>query len=95
MRTSVAARHFKANPELQDFAHNEVQRLEKYFDNILDCDIILSYQKENKQCEILLNVYGTVLKAQEKTDDFFKSITRTVDKLEQQVKKYKGKLRRR
>jgi putative sigma-54 modulation protein len=95
MRTSVAARHFKATPELQDFAHTEVQRLQKYFDNIIDCDIILSYERENKQSEIVLNVNGTVLKAQDKTDDFYKSITRTVDKLEQQVKKYKGKLRKR
>jgi len=95
MRTSIAARRFRASDKLQSYASNEVQRLKKYFDNIIDCDIILSYQKENKTCEILLKVYGTVLKATEQTDDFYKSINLTVNKLEQQVKKYKAKLRQR
>ena len=94
MRTSIAARRFKASDKLQEYANTEVRRLQKYFDNIIDCDIILSYQKENKTCEILLNVYGTVLKAKDETDDFYKSINRTVYKLEQQVKKYKEKLRK-
>ena len=94
MRVSIAARRFKASDSLQDYASTEVQRLKKYFDNIIDCDIILSYQKENKTSEIHLNVYGTVLKATESTDEFYKSINRTVDKLEQQVKKYKEKMRK-
>ena len=93
MRVNLAARRFKASDRLQEYANTEVQRLRKYFDNIIDCDIILSYQKENKTSEIHLNVYGTVLKATESTDDFYKSINKTVDKLEQQVKKYKEKLR--
>lgn len=93
MRTSIAARSFKASPELQEYANSEVTRLKKYFDNIIDCDIILSYQRENKTCEILLSVHGTVLKAKYQTDDFYKSINRTVDKLEQQVKRYKEKIR--
>ena len=95
MRVSIAARSFKASTKLQDYATTEVQRLKKYFDNIIDCDIILSYQKENKTCEILLTVYGTVLKAKDQKDDFYKSINSTVNKLEQQVKKYKQKLRKR
>jgi putative sigma-54 modulation protein len=94
MRTSIAARSFRASTRLQDYANNEVKRLKKYFDNIIDCDIILSYQRENKTCEILLSVGGTVLKATEHTDDFYKSINKTVDKLEQQVKRYKAKLRK-
>ena len=94
MRVSIAARRFKASDSLQEYASTEVQRLKKYFDNIIDCDIILSYQKENKTSEIHLNVHGTVLTATESTDDFCKSINRTVDKLEQQVKKYKEKMRK-
>jgi putative sigma-54 modulation protein len=94
MRTSIAARSFKASDKLQVYANTEVQRLKKYFDNIIDCDIVLSYQRGNKTCEILLNVYGTVLKATEQSDDFYKSINRTVDKLEQQVKRYKEKMRK-
>ena len=93
MRTNISARHFKVRDELKDYAQQEVQRLTRYFDGIMDCDIELSYQKENKTSEISLTVQGNLLKASETSDDFKKSIAVSVDKLEQQLRKYKGKLR--
>lgn len=94
MRVSVSARHFKASDKLQQFATTEVMRLKKYFDHILDGEIVLSWQKGNKTSEINLNVNGTKLTATDASDDFYKSIPRTVEKLERQLRKYKGKLYR-
>ena len=94
MRISVSARHFKASDKLQQFATTEVSRLKKYFDHILDGEVVLSWQKSNKVSEISLNVNGTKMTATEVSDDFYKSIPRTVDKLERQLRKHKGKLYR-
>ncbi len=94
MRVSVSARHFKASDKLQQFATTEVMRLKKYFDHILDGEIVLSWQKGSKTSEINLNVNGTKLTATDASDDFYKSIPRTVEKLERQLRKYKGKLYR-
>lgn len=94
MRTNISARHFKVRGDLKDYAQQEVQRLTRYFDGIMDCDIELSYQKENKTSEISLTVQGNLLKASETSDDFKKSIAVSVEKLEQQLRKYKGKLRK-
>lgn len=93
MRTNISARHFKVSEELRDYARREVQRLTRYFDGIIDCNVELSYQKENKTSEITLTVQRNLLKATETSDDFKKSIAVSVDKLEQQLRKYKGKLR--
>ncbi|MFH1861376.1 MAG: ribosome-associated translation inhibitor RaiA [bacterium] len=92
MRVSVSARHFKASDKLQEFATQEVMRLQKFFDNIIDGEIILSWQKGNKTSEIILNVNGTKLTAAEASNDFYKCIPRTVDKLESQLRRFKGKL---
>ncbi len=92
MRVNVSARHFKASDKLQEFATNEVKRLRKFFDNITDGEVILDWQKGNKTSEIILNVNGTKLTATEASDDFYKSIPKTVDKLESQLRRYKGKL---
>ena len=92
MRVNVSARHFKASDKLQEFATNEVKRLRKFFDNITDGEVILDWQKGNKTAEIILNVNGTKLTATEASDDFYKSIPKTVDKLESQLRRYKGKL---
>ncbi|MBM3324130.1 MAG: ribosome-associated translation inhibitor RaiA [Calditrichaeota bacterium] len=93
MRTSISARHFKVSDRLKEYAQEEVQRLTRYFDGIVDCNIELSYQKQNKTSEVALTVHGNLLKASETSDDFRKSIALSVDKLERQLKKYKGKLR--
>jgi putative sigma-54 modulation protein len=92
MRTSISARHFKVTDELKEYAQREVQRLTRYFDGIVDCNVELSFQKKNKTSEVVLTVHGNLLKASETSEDFRKSIALSVDKLEQQLKKYKGKL---
>jgi len=92
MRVNVSARHFKASDKLRDFATSEVTRLKKFYDNISDSEIILSLQKGSKSSEIILNVNGTKLTAAEDSDDFYKCIPKTVDKLESQLRKFKGKL---
>ncbi len=92
MRVNVSARHFKASDRLQEFATNEVMRLTKLYDRITEGEIILDWQKGNKQSEIILNVNGTTLTATDISTDFYKSIPKTVDKLESQLRKFKGKL---
>lgn len=97
MHTSFTARHFKAPAKLKTFAEEEVQRLSKYHDGILECEIILDFVKQmHKQqtqiAEINISVQGQKMSATEKSEDLRKSITLAVDKLEKQIKKYKTKL---
>ncbi|MBU0507398.1 ribosome-associated translation inhibitor RaiA [bacterium] len=91
MRTKIASIHFKASDSLKDFTEKEVLRLEKLTDDILGCDVEFTYTKTNKEARVHVNVNGTVLHASETSDDFHKSIALAVDKLEQQIKKLKGK----
>lgn len=93
MRINLSARHFRASENLKKFAHEEVMRLRKYYDGIIDCEIIFEKQREVRSCDISIKVYGTVLTSSVSTDDHFKSTVGAVDKLEQQLRKYKGKKR--
>lgn len=93
MRIEFTARHFKTSQRLKEFAHEQVRRLKKYYDGILDVEIILDYVKQQQIAEIIVIVYGQTLKAIEKSDDMYKSITIAVDKLERQLRKYKAKIR--
>lgn len=92
MRVTFTARHFKPSDRLKTFAENEVQRLRKYYDGIIDCEIILDYVKSDQIAEIVLGVYGTKLAVVEKSEDMYKSIGLAVSKLERKLKRYKGKL---
>ncbi|MDZ7272284.1 MAG: ribosome-associated translation inhibitor RaiA [candidate division KSB1 bacterium] len=93
MRLNITARHFNASDRLKEYTEKEVRRLKRYYDGILNCDVILDYEKQAQVAEIVLHVYGSKLTVREKSEDMYKSINLAVDKLERQLKKYKGKLR--
>jgi len=94
MNISITARKFKLHDSLKDFINEEVSSLEKYNDNILNADIILSFQniKDSvKKSEIVLHVPGQTFNAAEDSDDFKKSVSSSVDKLSRQLKTLKSK----
>jgi len=94
MKLSITARHFKANDELQQYARNETSKLDKLFDHITSSEIVLSYQKQTKTAELVVNAPRETLRADASSDDFFKSIDIVVQKMERQLEKYKEKLRK-
>jgi len=94
MNISITARKFKLHDSLKDFINEEVSSLQKYNDNILNADIILSYQniKDSvKKSEIVLHVPGQTFNAADNSDDFKKSVSSSVDKLSRQLIKLKSK----
>ena len=96
MLVNITARHFKAPEKLKRFADNEIRRLERFYDGIIDCNIVMDYIKSNHskhQVEIHINVYGQVLKVSDLSDDMYKSIDKAIAKLERKLEKYKARIR--
>jgi len=91
MRISFTARHYKPSKRLKEHAENEMQKLEKFYDGIIGCDIILDYQKEIQIAELHCIVHGQTLTVVEKTDEIYKSIDKAVEKMERKLKRYKEK----
>jgi len=91
MKINFTARHYKSSPRLKEYAKNEVLRLEKFYDGIINCDIILDYQKDIQIAEIMIAVYGQKLTVIEKSGDIYKAIDIAVEKMERKLKRYKEK----
>ncbi|KXK57654.1 MAG: ribosome-associated translation inhibitor RaiA [Chlorobi bacterium] len=94
MNIKLTARHFKARPDLQQFAADAVHSLRHVYDGILGADIVLEDETKmgvDKTAEISLFVNKDRLVAKERTDEFKKSIVGCVDKLERMLVKYKQK----
>ena len=92
MRITITARRFKLPENIKNYVQKEIMRIEKYFDGIIDCEVILSWEKFYRMAEIKIKVMGNTLTAQERTDDMKKSVKAAVEKMERQVIKYKDKL---
>jgi putative sigma-54 modulation protein len=94
MNVSITARKFKAHDTLKQFVKDEVSMLKKYNDDILSADIKLSYQNPTnsvKIADITISIPGQILNATDKSEDFKKSVTASVEKLIKQLKTIKSK----
>ncbi len=93
MKTRITARHFEITPELKGLAEENFASLERYFDNIVSCHLILDVEKHRKLAETQIKVYGQTITSSEESDNMYVTIEAVFDKARAQLKKYKGKLR--
>jgi putative sigma-54 modulation protein len=93
MQIRTTARHFDLTDDLKNFAEKQIEKLEKYFDHIIDSHLILDMEKSRMTAELKVKVYGTVLSSKYRSFDMYDSVEKVIDKMEAQIRKYKAKLR--
>lgn len=94
MNISTTARHYDLAPALKDYAEGKVTHLKRYFDHIVNANLIFSLEKYRHKVEITLHVNGRDFVSVEESDDMYAAVDRSVDKLERQLRRHKDKLRR-
>lgn len=92
MKMTTTARHFEATPDLIEYTENRMRKLKRFWDNILNVDVIMAVEKFRHIAEVKVHVNGHDFSAKEESDDMRTSIDRTAKDLERQMKKFKGKL---
>jgi len=93
MQIRTTARHFDLTEDLKNHAQKEIRKLERYFDHIIDCHLILDSEKNRITAELTAKVYGTVLSSKHRSYDIYSSIEKVIGKMGAQLKKYKSKLK--
>lgn len=94
MNIRITARHFNASERLQTFAIESAGKLTKYYDGILDTDVIFSaYEShdEPQQTELVVSVAGQVLKATERAATYEIAMNKAIDNMSRQLLRYKEK----
>jgi len=94
MNIQITARKFKAHDTLKDFIKDEITSLARFNDDIIDADVILSYQNNQnsiKKVEIVLSIPGQTLSAADQTEDFKTAATSATEKLRRQLETIKSK----
>jgi putative sigma-54 modulation protein len=95
MKLKVQSIHFDADRKLVDFIQKKVDKLETFFDRMVDGEVFLRLNNEgveNKTVEIKLNVPGNQLFATEKARSFEAATDQATEALKNQLKKFKTKV---
>ena len=94
MNIQITSRKFKAKESLKTQIKEQLKSLEKFNDDILDTNVILSYthlKDSLKTVEINMSVPGKTFSAEDTSEAFEISLTKTINKLEKQLKTLKSK----
>ena len=92
MQLKITARHFDLSDDLKTFADKEILKLERYFNYILDSNLVLTLEKSRITADLSLKVHGTTLNTNSDDFDIYNAVEKTVLKMEGRLKKYKAKL---
>ena len=94
MNIEFTARHFHAPDSLKIYAQDEIQKLERYFPRIIQCQVILSHENNKYTTEINLSIPKRKLNVKETTGNVTKSIDGAVSIMAGRISKFKGKRNR-
>ncbi|MGF1637744.1 MAG: ribosome hibernation-promoting factor, HPF/YfiA family [Cyclobacteriaceae bacterium] len=96
MKLQMHSIRFDADQKLLDFIQKKADKLDTFFDRIIDGEVFLRVEKdnaqENKHVEIKLNIPGSQLFAKENSKSFEAATDLAIEALRRQLKKHKEKL---
>lgn len=96
MALKITGHHIEMTENLKAYIEKEITRLDKFFDGIIDTEVILRQDtKRNhlKEAEILVKVYEHKLMAKATDADILKAFDKSLTKIERQLIKFKDKLK--
>jgi len=97
MEIRIQSIHFDATVALEKFIQKKVAKLEQYYDDILEAEVILKVIKpetvSNKEALVKIKVSGNELFASKISDTFEESVDVSVEALQKQLLKFKEKNR--
>jgi putative sigma-54 modulation protein len=97
MEFIVKGRNIDLTDDLKQMAEKKIRaRVEKYCPKAVEVEVELSQEKnpkiaKNKIAEITVNAPGEIIRAKEAGAEMHEAIDKVADKLELQIKKYRGK----
>ena len=94
MNIQFVGKNVEVTEALKEVTEKKLNKLEKYFQESISGNVTFSTQKNNKTIEVTIDIPGTIIRAEETSDDMYASIDKSVDVLERQIRKYKTKLQK-
>ena len=96
MRVVIQSIHFKSDQKLKDYIIAKLDKLNKYYDGIIDAQVFLKLENNhstaNKTVEFKINVHHSSIIKTQTAQSFEAATDLAMDALKVQIVKYKEKL---
>lgn len=93
----LIGRNLEITDAMRQYAEDKLAKLDRFSDQIVDASVVMSYDtKQNAgepaKVEVQLNLPNGVIRAEERAQDTYAAVDLVVDKLERQLKRFKGRM---
>ena len=92
MKYNIRGNKLEVTEAINDYIVSKLSRVEKYFDDDVEAKAIISAKGIEQKVEVTIWSGKYNVRAEEVNADLYAAIDLVVDKLEKQLKRYKGKL---
>ena len=91
----VTGRHVNVTESMKDYAIKKIEGLHLDYPRIIEAQVILDVQKYRHMAEVVLHCANHItIEAAIETTDMYASVDQVMDKIAQQMRKYKTKIMR-
>ncbi|KPL72184.1 hypothetical protein ADN00_15235 [Ornatilinea apprima] len=100
LEVEIFARNMELTDRINEYVEKKVSKMDRYLNNIEETRVDLSYNKSARSAsdrhisEITIRGKGFILRAEERADDIFAALDKSLDKIQRQIERYKGKRNR-
>ncbi len=97
MQFVISGKHMQLTESLKEYAESKLSRVRKYFDHIIEMDVVLSVvpnrERERRNvAEATVWANGIVFRAHAESEDMYAAIDELSEKLDKQLRRYKEKI---
>ena len=93
MKIHVTGRHLRLTKAIQNYVDEKVSKAQKYFENIVWAQVLLSVEKRSHQCEIVLHASKQTFRSMAKSSTLYAAIDLASDKIDTQLRRYKDRVK--
>lgn len=92
MNYIISGKNIEVTDGLRSAVAEKLDKLNKYFVDETDVQVTFSVEKDRQKIEVTIPVKGSVIRAEQVSDDMYVSIDLVEEVIERQVNRYKKKL---
>ncbi len=92
MKITITGKNIELTEGLKEAVEERLSKLEKYFAPDTEAHVTMSVEKERQKIEVTIPVKGSVIRAEQVSNDMYVSIEVVEEIIERQMKKYRNKI---
>lgn len=92
MRFTITGKNIEVTEGLRSAIYDKLGKLDKYFVKDIEVIVTLSVEKERQKIEVTIPIKGSIIRAEEVSNDMYVSIDLVEEIIERQLRKYKNKI---